>query len=414
LTEHEKILCAEDPVHFTNSWLWTYDPRRQPSCLPFNLFPRQAELLRWLAERESRQEHGLIEKSRDMDVTFLCCAYALHHWLFRSGFSAGFGSRKLELVDRLGDMDSIFEKIRYLLYNLPAWMLPRRFKRDLHDNVARLINPNNEASVTGEGGDNIGRGGRKSIYFIDEAAFIENADTIERSLSQTTNIRIDLSTPNGPGNPFYTKRSSANVAVFTFHWRDDPRKGDAWYAEQKKRLDPVALAQEVDLDYSASVEGICIPAAWVRAAVGLPLLPSGKTVCGFDVGEEGPDYSVLMPRQGPVVGEPASWRGLLTTESAWKAKEEAQRMGAALVSYDCIGIGVSIKGTWNTAERPLPFQANAVNVGEAPSDHTYWPDGRTSKEKFINLRAELWWKLRTGSRRLMNSSRTEQFIRQRT
>jgi hypothetical protein len=40
---------------------------------------------------------------------------------------------------------------------------------------------------------------------------------------------------------------------------------------QKAKKDPVMIAQELDLDYTASIEGICIPAAWVRAAVGLQL-----------------------------------------------------------------------------------------------------------------------------------------------
>jgi hypothetical protein len=212
--------------------------------------------------------------------------YALHGWLFRPGFSAGFGSRKLELVDRRGDLDSIFEKLRFLLDNLPAWMLPTGFRRADHDNQARLLNPATGAAVTGEGGDNIGRGGRKSLYFIDEAAFLERPDSVDRALSQTTRVRIDVSTPNGPGNPFAAKRHSGKVPVFTLHWRDDPRKnalqalpdGRAvypWYEEQKRRLDPVTVAQEIDIDYTASVEGFVIPAAWVRAAVGLNLPRGG-------------------------------------------------------------------------------------------------------------------------------------------
>jgi phage terminase large subunit len=48
----------------------------------------------------------------------------------------------------------------------------------------------------------------------------------------TSNCKIDVSTPNGPNGPFYRKRHGGKVPVFTFHWRDDPRKGPAWYAEQ--------------------------------------------------------------------------------------------------------------------------------------------------------------------------------------
>ena len=77
----------------------------------FKLFPKQEEFLRWLQEREANEEDGLAEKCRDVGFTWLCCVYALHGWLFRKGFKAGFGSRVLKLVDRKGDPDTIFEEV---------------------------------------------------------------------------------------------------------------------------------------------------------------------------------------------------------------------------------------------------------------------------------------------------------------
>jgi hypothetical protein len=238
----ELALCAADVCHWVNTWCWTYDPRLADPFVPFDLFPRQAEFLSWLREREANQEGGLVEKSRDMGASFLCCAYALHGWLFRPGYQAGFGSRTLEYVDQLGNPKSLFEKLRSMLGNLPAWMLPPGFRPQDHSFEARLLNPASGATITGEGGDNIGRGGRSSIYFVDEAAFLQHPELIDRALSQTTRVRIDVSTPNGPGNPFAQKRFSGRLPVFTLHWKDDPRKGEAWYAAERLRLDPVTLA----------------------------------------------------------------------------------------------------------------------------------------------------------------------------
>src|SRR5436309_2569458 len=85
----ELAVCARDCARWVNRWGFTYDPREPATTLPFDLFTRQAEFLRWLAERECLQEDGLVEKSRDMGVTWLCCAYALHGWLFRGGFACG-------------------------------------------------------------------------------------------------------------------------------------------------------------------------------------------------------------------------------------------------------------------------------------------------------------------------------------
>lgn len=387
-------MCSLDVVHWLRHWGWTYDPREPYPSLPFDPFPRQVEFLRWLEAREAARENGLAEKSRDMGVTWLCVAYALHGWLFRPGFAAGFGSRKLELVDNLGDPDSILEKARLLLDRLPAWMLPPGYARDEHALFCKIRNPATGATLTGEGGDDLGRGGRQTVYFVDEAAHLPRPQAVEASLSQTTRVRIDVSTPRGPGNPFYRKRHSGRVPVFTFHWRDDPRKGPEWYEREKARLgDPVVVAQELDIDYSASVEGVCIPGAWVRAAVGLALPPGKVRVAGWDVAEEGPDRNVLILRAGPVLLPPVEWGHMNTTATTWRAVEEATRLGASALFYDSVGPGMGVKGTLASSTRRLPFVTVAVNGGSSPSD-TVWPDGRSSKERFLNLRAELFWLLR--------------------
>src|SRR5947207_2973979 len=92
LESKERLLCADDVVHWLSHWGFTYDPRRPQSHLPFDPFPRQVDFLRWLEQRERLGQGGLCEKSRDMGVTYLACAFALHRWLFRPGFSSGFGS----------------------------------------------------------------------------------------------------------------------------------------------------------------------------------------------------------------------------------------------------------------------------------------------------------------------------------
>ncbi len=262
--------------------------------LPFDLFPRQEEFLLWLKERDELREDGLAEKSRDVGFTWLCADYALHCWLFGNGDATGFGSRKLDLVDRLGDPDTILEKIRIGLRNLPTWMRPTGFVIGEHDGFCRINNPSTGSIITGEGGDQIGRGGRKRRYFVDEAAFLERPRMVDAALLANTDVRIDISTPNGVGNPFHTKRFSGIVPVFTFHYSHDPRKTPEWVAKKKAQTDPVTWAQEYEIDYSASLEGVCCPGEWVRAAVGLfqsekfrlaypDYKPPAEIVAGFDV-----------------------------------------------------------------------------------------------------------------------------------
>ena len=382
--------CSLDPVLWINDWVWTYDPREKVTTLPFVLFERQIEFIRWLQECENDDRDGIAEKCRDVGFTWLCCAYAAWGWLFRPGWRCGFGSRKLELVDKIGDPSCIFEKIRFILNGLPRWMQPREWS----GGYCKILNSDNGASVSGEGGDDIGRGDRTSMYFVDEAAFLERSDRVDAALSQTSRCKIWVSTPNGQGNSFYRKRFGGNFPVFTFRWKDDPRKDAKWYEKQKATLDPVTLAQEVDIDYSASVEGICIPAKWVRAAVNFGgASSSGELIAALDIAAEGGDNNVLGFRRGATVQLPVlHWNGVSTSYTAIKAREQCVECGAAYLNYDAGG-GYGEPVAQIGRDDELPFRVQGLNGGNTPS-LSRWKDGRTSQEMFLNARAEWWWMLR--------------------
>ncbi len=289
-----------------------------------------------------------------------------------------------------------------MIYQLPPWMLPEGFNRNRDDKHCNIVNPKANSAIFGEGGDQMGRGGRASVYFVDEAAYVERPERIDSAMSRTTRVRIDVSTPNGIGNPFYQKRFSGNYDVFTFHWKSDPRKTQEWYNAFLKEKGPTITAEQLDIDYTASLEGIFIPGPWVRAAIDLDLPESDYISSGFDVAEEGNDLCVVINRRGPVVRmeDIISWGKTETTESAWKARDFLVKSGSQEVNYDTDGVGTGIKGTWNSAQRDqtegaktVPFIVNPIHAGGACGEDK-WPDGLTSKEKFSNLKAEMWWKLR--------------------
>lgn len=300
-----KEFYKDHPVEFINDWGMTFDPRNAevglPTTMPFLLFPKQAEFITWLRDRWLSREDGLAEKSRDMGVSWLCVAFAVWLWTFHAGTVAGFGSRKEEYVDDLNDPKSLFWKVRKYIELLPVEFQPAGWNPKKHAPFMSIVNPENGAAIVGESGDNIGRGNRTSIYFKDESAFYERPDSIDAALSQTSNCKIDVSTPNGNGNPFYRKRHGGKVKVFTFHWRDDPRKGPEWYAKQQNDLDPVVLAQEVDIDYNASTSDAWIPGALVEAAQRLgpaDVEANGPWMVSVDAAHMGDDESVISRRRG--------------------------------------------------------------------------------------------------------------------
>ena len=80
------------PVEFIEDWVSTYDPRNadggdRPPTLPFILFPKQRDLVTFLVALIDAQAPGLVEKSRDMGATWICCALTVWIWKYRPGAS---------------------------------------------------------------------------------------------------------------------------------------------------------------------------------------------------------------------------------------------------------------------------------------------------------------------------------------
>lgn len=329
LKEHYK----NNPTDFITDWGVTFDPRNAdiglPTTVPFILFQKQEEFINWLRDRWLARQDGLAEKSRDMGVSWLCVAFAVWMWTFHPGSVVGFGSRKEEYVDKIGDPKSLFWKARAFIQFLPKEFRPTGYSEKANAPYMRIINPENGATIVGEAGDNIGRGNRTSIYFKDESAFYEHPEAIDAALSQTSNCKIDVSTPNGNGNPFYRKRHGGKIPVFTFHWTDDPRKDKTWYDKQKETLDPLIVAQEIDIDYESSVSNAWIPSELVtKAQMNGPadVEPLGQWVIGVDAAHEGNDESIIHKR-----------RGRLNLKQTIKVKMDGPEL-AACVTQECLDL----------------------------------------------------------------------------
>lgn len=417
----ELYKCRTDPVHWFNHWIWTYDPRGMsyglPANLPFVLRPKQVELVDWLLERENTQTHGLIEKSRDEGMSYVVLGFFLHRWLFIEGFAGGVGSRKEELVDKKGDPKTLFHKIRDMFSKMPDWMKPKGFVEKVHDNYMRIINPDNGATITGEAGDNIGRGGRTTMYFLDEWAFVERQEAVDAAISQNTNVHIKGSTPNGIGDRFHQDRFSGRYSVFTMPWRENPDKNwtviyngkeiHPWYEKQLATLDDVVLAQEVDINYAASVEGVLIPSAWVQLSIDahlkLGIDPTGDRIGGLDVADEGKDKNSLVCRHGIVMNYLDTWSGkgddiFGTTQRAMDISIERS---IDTLFYDADGLGAGCRGDSRVINE-LQREKGLPEVDVQPfrgSGAVHDPDGqmvesRLNKDFFANLKAQSWWSLR--------------------
>jgi phage terminase large subunit len=403
-----KVYYKDHIADFINDWGVTFDPRNvgtdKPAYLPFLLFDRQREWVDWFLEAMKENESRACEKSRDMGVSWLAVSTAASLCLFNENMAIGFGSRKEEYVDKLDDPKSLFWKARQFINELPpeftgSWHIAK------HTPHMRLIFPDTKSIISGESGDNIGRGDRTRVYVVDEAAYLERPQLIEASLSQTTNCRIDVSSANGTANPFYQKRSrwAGSRRLFTFHWTQDPRKDQAWYDKQVRDLDSVVVAQEIDIDYSASVDGVIIPAAWIQAAVNahkkLGWEASGAARAAFDVGDQR-DKNALIGGIGTVIDRADQWSG--KDGDIYKSTQRAFAFcddnGYRTLVYDADGMGAGVRGDAvkiNESREGREIETIAYRGGEGVHNPEREDEqGRQNKDFFKNHKAQAWWRAR--------------------
>lgn len=429
---------------FITHWCDTYNPRHagiegKSTSMPFILFPRQLDYEEFLTALYNGQAHGMCEKSRDMGITWESIAFSVHLFCYEDGVSVGWGSRKEALVDKIGDMDSIFEKTRWLLRRLPSLFLPRGFDLDRHMSHMKIVSPETGSSITGEGGDDIGRGGRKRIYFVDEAAHLERPETVEASLGDNTDCRVDISSVAGPGNVFHNKRQASidwdpsvrvekgRRYVFTADWRDHPEKTQEWYVRRETQAKEDGLLHvfrsEVDRNYYAAIMGVIIDAEWIDSAIdadtklGLDMTIGGH-VAGLDVADNDKDSdgdrNGWAYRKGVKLLEVDEWGERDTAHTARRVITLCPRVVRRPISvqYDCIGVGSGIKAeanrlgeTKDSEGRLLSHNIDFVpwNAGHPPLRPKRYliirPNGEPDYDSpkigdfFKNIKAQGWWEL---------------------
>ncbi len=265
--------CKNSFLFWCNAFVWTYREKRantkgdevpvtgQDSHVPFITWPVQDEAAEAVIESIRSGDGINLEKSRDMGASWLVLAIADWFLLFQESVSVGAVSRKENLVDKPGDMDSLFEKIRYINRMLPTWMVP-----PIHDTFMFLHNLEQGSSIAGESTNtDVGRGGRKTFYLVDEAAAIKNAEEVESSLSQNTACQIWASTPHGPNTQFHKRIKENRGVLIQLPWYRHPEKAvnahqiidttgrirwtSPWYEKQCQKYSKKTVAQEIDMDH---------------------------------------------------------------------------------------------------------------------------------------------------------------------
>lgn len=299
------LLCArlDNPVEgcifFIENFGFTFDPRpfAEPHHLPFILFPYQKDAIAWLIDHIDNGHDGLIEKSRDMGISWIVFVWVLiWYWMFRDGINFLIGSYKEALVDNR-TKDSLFGMIDYAVNSLPKWLLPKGFSKDKHRTQMKLVNSANNNLITGDTmNPDFGRGSRKTAVLFDELGSWDYAKDAWEASGDSTSCRIANSTPKGYN--FYAMLRESGIDVLTLHWKQHPLKDQLWYEFEKQRRTEEEVAQELDISYHKSQEGRVYP-EWNDVNVAIGLHPYDDTLplyVGWDFGKTD-DTAIIWMQQ---------------------------------------------------------------------------------------------------------------------
>jgi hypothetical protein len=258
-----KALCRQDILFWVNTFLWTYDPRKvddgEDPNLPFVTYVEfQDEAILTILKNLGKKDIG-IQKCRDQGASFICLLIFCHQWQFERDRSFMVISRNEKLVDWQSSTDTLFWKLDYMIGHQPNFLVPSFTRTELrltnHDNHSQI----DGASTTGE----VGRGGRRTAFLIDEFAAFKLADgrAINRATWANTNCRIFNSTYQGATGEFYDQMQRENVVKISMPWWKHPDKArgmkigangkrwSPWYEDACEKLVSLgAIAQEIDMD----------------------------------------------------------------------------------------------------------------------------------------------------------------------
>lgn len=193
------------------------------SVIPFHLWPAQRDALDCLQQRAQ----VVILKARQLGISWLCIAYAMHLCLFHTN--------KLVMVFSK-DQDSANEMIRRAK---GVYQRLRDKPQDMTiDNVTTIGWSNGSRIKSFAATEDAGSSYTASLTIIDEFAKMRYADELYTSVKPTIadgGKMIIISTARGEGNPFHKLWDSAqkginNFAPLFMPWTARPDRTPEWYA----------------------------------------------------------------------------------------------------------------------------------------------------------------------------------------
>ena len=211
----EFLLCSEDPVYFISKYIKVVHPIF--GLVKFDLYPFQVKLI----TEFKANRFNILRKFRQAGCTTLVAAYSLWKCLFTPHF-------KVVILSKDDDASmEVLTRMKTAYDELPAQLQRGLVKDNSHS--LKFVNGSEIKSKSSS--KQSGRSVAGSLLILDEAAFIENIDTIWAAafpIISTGGSVIALSTVNGVGNWFHNqyvaaRRGESSFNAIDINWKDHPQ-----------------------------------------------------------------------------------------------------------------------------------------------------------------------------------------------
>ncbi len=295
----EYIKCKDDPIYFIKNYVKIVS--LDDGLVNFEMWQFQERMIEtFFSERWS-----INLLPRQMGKTITVAAFILHYAIFNSQKEIGI------LANKGATAREILSRVKRMIENLPFFLQP-----GVNEYNKGSVEFGNGSSVMAAGTSNDAiRGFSFNIVYLDEFAFVDNADEFFTSTypvissGKTTKVII-TSTPNGM-NLFYKLWTEANDKRNKFvpikvHWTENPNRDEKWKEETIANIGQRKFDQEYGCSFFGS-SGTLISGEKLACLTWETPLVETDTMCTYenpieghkylttvDVGEGvGSDYSVI-------------------------------------------------------------------------------------------------------------------------
>jgi len=228
------------------------------------------------------------------------------------------------------------------------------------------------------------------LLIVDEASGVPEQvfEAAAGSMSGHNATTLMLSNPTRSSGTFFESHNRMANSWWTRTWscEDSPLVSDEFVDEMRLRYGEESNAFRVRVlgQFPLSDDNTIIPFHLVESAQHRDVVVADETdvVWGLDVARFGSDATALCKRQGPVVTELRSWRGLDLMQTTGRVVAEYEALPPSKrpteILVDSIGVGSGVVDRL----RELDLPVRGINVAESPS----------MGDTYMNLRSELWFK----------------------